>query len=93
MHVRYPDGRETAEATKHLSPKGSVVETLPAPEHIPEEAENLSVDTYVGVTPDAEPSSAPEPQPELTPVQNVELHLYGIWNLHLFVAPKEFVVL
>ena len=28
--------------------------------------------TRVGVTPDAEPSSAPEPQPELTPVQNVE---------------------
>ena len=93
VHVRYPDGRETTEATKHLSPKGSVVETLPAPEHIPEEAENLPVDTYVGVTPDAEPSSAPEPQPELTPVQNVELNLYGIWNLHLFVAPNEFVVL
>ena len=72
-HVRYPDGRETTVATKHLAPKGQVVETLPAPERIPEEAENLPFDTCVGVTPDAEPSSAPEPQPELTPVQNMEL--------------------
>ena len=67
-----------AVATKHLAPKGhmEVVETLPAPEHIPEEAENLPLDTQVSVTPDAEPSSAPkpepEPQPELTPVQNTE---------------------
>ena len=72
-HVRYPDGRETTVATKHLAPKGQVVETLPAPERIPEEAENLPFDTCVGVTPDAEPSSAPEPQPELTPVQNMEI--------------------
>ena len=41
-----------------------------------EEAENLPLDTCVGVKPDAEPSSAPEPppepQPELTPARNVE---------------------
>ena len=81
-HVRYPDGRETTEATKHLAPKGHMeaVETLPAPECIPEEAENLLLDTHKSVTPDAGPSSAtesepkpqPEPQPELTPVQNAE---------------------
>ena len=90
-HVRYPDGRETTEATKHLAPNGSVVETLPAPEHIPEEAENLPVDTYVRVTPDAEPSSAPEPQPELTPVQNVELNPYGIGSVEResFLAIRE----
>ena len=57
-HVHYPDGKETTVATKHLAPKGQVVETLPAPERIPEEAENLPLD--------------PEPQPELIPVQNVE---------------------
>ena len=72
-HVRYPDGKETTVATKHLAPKVQVVETLPAPERIPEKAENLPFDTCVGITPDSEPSSAPEPQPELTPVQNVEL--------------------
>ena len=91
-HVRYPDGRETTVATKHLAPKGQVVETLPAPERIPEEGENLPLDTCVGVTPDAEPSSAPEPQPqpELTPVENVEC---GMWNVHLFVASNEFIIL
>ena len=75
-HVRYPDGRETTVATKHLAPKGhmEVVETQPAPECIPEEAENLPLDTHVSVTPDAEPSSVPEPElePELTPVLNSE---------------------
>ena len=75
-HVRYPDGRETTVATKHLAPKGQVVETQPAPECTPVEAENLPVDTSVGVSLDAEPSSAPEPppepQPELTPARNVE---------------------
>ena len=71
-HVRYPEGRETTVATKHLAPKGQVVETLPVPERIPEEAENFPIDTCVGVTPDLEPSSTPQPQPELTPVQNVE---------------------
>ena len=74
--MRYPDGRETTVATKHLVPKGQVVETQPAPECIPVEAENLPVDTSVGVSLDAEPSSAPEPppepQPELTPARNVE---------------------
>ena len=72
-HVCYPDGRETTVATKHLAPKGQVVENLTAPGHIPEEAENLPLDPCVGVTPDAESSSGPEPQPELTPVQNAEL--------------------
>ena len=62
----------TTVATRHLAPKGQVVETLPAPERIPEEAENLPFDTCVGITPDSEPSSAPEPQHELTPVRNVE---------------------
>ena len=73
-HVRYPDGRETTVATKHLAPKGQleVVETLTAPDCIPKETENLPLDTHVSVTPDAEPSSVPEPEPELTPVQNVE---------------------
>ena len=71
-HVPYPEGRETTWATKHLAPKGQVVETLPVPERIPEEAENFPIDTCVGVTPDAEPSSTPQPQPGLTPVQNVE---------------------
>ena len=75
-HVHYPDGKETTVATKHLAPKGQVVETLPASERIPEEAENLPLDTCVGVKPDPEPPSAPEPQPEpqpeLIPVQNVE---------------------
>ena len=77
-HVHYPDGRETTVATKHIAPKGhmEVVETLPAPERIPEEAENLPLDTHVSVMPDVEPSSAPEPepepQPELTPVHNAE---------------------
>lgn len=75
-HVRYPDGRETTVATKHLAPKGhmEVVEAQPAPECIPEEAENLPLDTHVSVTPDAEPSSVPEPElePELTPVLNSE---------------------
>ena len=73
-HVRYPDGRETTTAAKHPAPKGQleVVETLPAPERIPE---NLPLDTHVSVTPDAEPSFVPEPvpRPELTPVQNAEL--------------------
>ena len=78
--VRYPDGRETTVATKHLVPKGQVVETQPAPECIPVEAENLPVDTSVGVSLDAQPSSAPEPTPERQP----ELH--GMWNLHLFVV-------
>ena len=45
---------------------------MPAPERIPEEEENLPLDTCVGVTPEAEPSSAPKPQPELIPGQNVE---------------------
>ncbi len=53
-----------------------VVETLPAPERISEDAENLPLDTQMSVTPDAEPSSVPEPepqpQPELAPVQNAE---------------------
>ena len=40
-HVHYPDGKETTVATKHLAPKGQVFETLPAPERIPEEADNL----------------------------------------------------
>lgn len=77
-HVRYPDGGETTVATKHLAPKGQVevVETLPAPERIPKEAENLPLDTHVSVTPEAEPSSSsepvPEPQPEPAPVQNAE---------------------
>jgi len=46
-HVRYPDGREMTVATKHLAPKGhmEVVEAQPAPECIPEEAENLPLDT------------------------------------------------
>ena len=78
--VRYPDGRETTVATKHLVPKGQVVETQPAPECIPVEAENLPVDTSVGVSLDAQPSSVPEPTPERQP----ELH--GMWNLHLFVV-------
>ena len=76
-HVRYPDGRETTVATKHLAAKGQleVVETHPAPERIPKETENLPLDTHVSVTPDAEPSSVPEPEPrpELTPLQNAEL--------------------
>jgi len=77
-HVRYPDGRETTVATKHLASKGlsEVVETLPATERVPAEAENLPLDTPVSVTPDAEPLSAPEhepkPQPENTPKRNVE---------------------
>ena len=77
-HVRYPDGRETTVATKHLAPKGhsKVVETLPAAEHIPVEAENLPLDTTVSVTPDAEPLCVPEPepkpQPEIIPTQNVD---------------------
>lgn len=77
-HVRYPDGRETTVATKHLAPKGhsKVVETLPAAEHIPVEAENLPLDTPVSVTPDAEPLCVPEPepkpQPEIIPTQNVD---------------------
>ena len=71
-HVRYHDGRETTVATRHLAPKGQVVETQPAPECIPVEALNWPVDTSVGVLLDAEPSSAPEPQPELTPARNVE---------------------
>ena len=77
-HVRYPDGRETTVATKHLAPKGhsKVVETLPAAEHIPAEAENLPLDTPVSVTPDAEPLCVPEPepkpQPEIIPTQNVD---------------------
>ena len=74
--MRYPDGRETTVATKHLVPKGQVVETQPAPECIPVEALNWPVDTSVGVLLDAEPSSAPEPppepQPELTPARNAE---------------------
>ena len=72
-HVRYPDGRETTVATKHLAPKGQVVENLTVPGRIPEEAENLPLDTCVGVAPDAESSSGPEPQSQLTPVQNAEL--------------------
>ena len=77
-HVRYPDGRETTVATKHLAPKGhsKVVETLPAVEHIPVEAENLPLDTPVSVMPDAEPLCVPEPepkcQPEIIPTQNVD---------------------
>ena len=76
--MRYPDGRETTVATKHLAPKVQVevVETLPAAERIPKETENLPLDTHVSVTPDAEPSSVPEPEPEprpeLTPVQDAE---------------------
>ena len=68
-HVRYPDGRETTVATKHLAPKGhmEVVEAQPAPECIPEEAENLPLDT-----PEPEPVPEPEPQPALTPVPNSE---------------------
>ena len=58
---------------KTRSAKSSqVVETLPSPERIPEEEENVPLDTCVGVTPEAEPSSAPKPQPELIPVQNVD---------------------
>ena len=78
VHVRYPDGRETTVATKHLAPKGhsNVVETLPAAEHVPAEAENLPLDTPVSVTPDAEPLCVPEPeprpQPEIIPTQNVD---------------------
>lgn len=74
-HVRYPDARETTVARKHLAPKGQVevVETLPAPERIPKEVENLPLDTHVSVTPETEPSSAsgpvPEPQPEPAPVR------------------------
>ena len=54
-------------------PKGQIVECLSAPGRIPEEAENLPLDPCVGVTPDAESSSGPEPQPDLAPVQNAEL--------------------
>ena len=86
-HVRYPDVKETTLATKYLGPKGhvEVVETLPTPERIPEEVGNLPLDTHVSVTPDAEPSSTPEPNPRL--------RLYRMRNLHLFVAPNEFAVL
>ena len=77
-HVHYPDGRETTVATKHLAPKGHM--EVAAPEHVAEEVENLDLDVN---TPDREPSPAPksqpeltthrpEPQPELTPVQNAE---------------------
>ena len=56
-HVRYPDGRETTVAMKHLAPRGhmEVVETHPAPECIPEKAENLEV---------VETQPAPERIPE-----------------------------
>ena len=59
-HVRYPDG--------HMK----VVETLPAPECIPEEAENLLLDTHKRVTPAAGPSSA-----DLS-VQSVDVEVSGI---------------
>ena len=77
-HERYPDGRETTIATKHLAPNvhSKVVETLPAAEHIPAEAENLPLDTPVSVTPDAEslcvPEPAPKTQPETISTQNVD---------------------
>ena len=68
-HVRYPDGRETTVATKHLALKGhsEAVETLPTAEHILAEAENLPLDTPVSVTPDAEPLCVPEPEPKPQP--------------------------
>jgi len=71
-HVRYPDGRETTVATKHLAPKGhmEVAETLPQPEPIPEKAEILPLDTSVNVMPDAGPSSVNDAEPSsahLTP--------------------------
>ena len=44
-YVRHPDSRETTVVTKHLAPKGQVVKTLPALERIPEEAEDLRLDT------------------------------------------------
>ena len=64
-----------------------VLETLPATECIPEEAENLPLDTHASVTPDAEPLFAPEPepkpQPELTPVQNTEpTPVHGCQRVH-----------
>lgn len=80
-HVRYPDGRETTVASKYLAPKDhtEVVETLPAPGRISEEAENSPLDTHMRVMPDAEPSSSapepepePKPQPEHMPIQNAE---------------------
>lgn len=93
-HVRYPDGRETTVATKHLAPKGHM--EVSAPGRVAEEVENLDLDVNTPDTEplpapldldvntdDAEPSPAPksqpeltthrpEPQPELTPVQNAE---------------------
>ena len=60
-HVRYPDGRETTVATEHLAPKGHM--EVSAPERVAEEVENLDLDVN---TPDAEPSPAPNSQPELT---------------------------
>ena len=63
-----------------------VVETLPATECIPEEAENLPLDTHLSVTPEAEPLSVPEPQPELTPVQNAEpAHVRRSQRVHCLV--------
>ena len=67
-----------------------VVETLPATECIPEEAENLPLDTHASVTPEAEPLSVPEPEPkpkpELTPVQNAEpAHVRRSQQVHCLV--------
>ena len=65
-HVRYRGRGESTVATKHLAPNGhnEVLETLPATDHIPKEAENLPLDTHVSVTLDAELFSTPEPKPQ-----------------------------
>ena len=77
-HVRYPDGRETTVATKHLAPKGHM--EVSAPGRVAEEVENLDLDVNTPDTEplpapldldfnthDAQPSPAPKSQPELTP--------------------------
>ena len=92
-HVRYPDGRETTLATKHLAPKGhmEVVETPPATEHYPEEAENFPLDTHASVTPDAGQNHYLRSNLNLN--LDLNLHLYIMRKLHLIIAPNEFVVL
>ena len=71
-HMEVVDTQPAPECIPEKAENLEVVETQPAPERIPEKAENLPLNTRVSVTPYAEPSSVPEPQPELTPVLNSE---------------------
>ena len=87
--VRYPDGRETTVATKHLAPRRAKLLRPSQHQNVFPWKQRTCQLTHLWVFRLMQNHRL---RPNLHLNLNLNLHLHGMWNLHLFVAPNEFVV-